>query len=79
MLDLFKQVNLLKYLSFAKVILHIIFLNCFNSHLLASKLVNTKCDFTESTLSNQFHKLVEVQSCWRQFVVFLDVLFDILN
>jgi hypothetical protein len=77
-LDLLQQVNFLENFAFAKVILHIIFLDRFNGYLLASELVNSQGDFTESALADELHKLVEVQCCGRKLVVLLDVLFYVL-
>lgn len=77
MLDLFEQVHLLEYLSLAEVILHIVFLNRLDSHLLACQLVHTKCDFSKGSLTDKFNEFVEIESCGRQFVVLLDVLLDV--
>ena len=79
MLDLFEKVNFLENLALAKVILHVVLLDCFDSHLLASKLMDTQGNLTKGTLANQFHKLVEVQCCRRQLVILLDVLFNVLD
>jgi hypothetical protein len=79
MLNLFEKINFLENLPLAKVILHVVFLNSFDSHLLTSKLMDTKGYLTKSTLSNQFYKLVEVQCCRRQLIILLNVLFNVLN
>ena len=77
-LYLFQKVNFLENLTLTKVILHVVFLNCFDGHLLTSKLMDSKGNLSESTLSDQFHKLVEVQCCRRQLIILLDVLFNVL-
>jgi len=64
MFYLFKKINLLENFPFAKIILHIILFNCFDSHLLARKFMNTKSNFSKSTFSNKLDKLIKVQSCW---------------
>jgi len=38
--------------------------------------MNAESDFSERTLTNQFDKLVELQSGRREFVVLLNVTFD---
>lgn len=58
----FKKVNFLENFSFTKIVLHVIFFNSFDSNLLSRELMNTKCNFSKSSLSNEFHKLVEIQS-----------------
>ena len=79
MFNLFQKINFLENLALAKVILHVVFLNSFYSHLLTSKLMNTKGYLTKSTLANKFYKFVEVQCCRRQLIILLDVLFNVLN
>ena len=78
-LYLFEKINFLENFALAKVILHVVFLNSFYSHLLTSKLMDTKGYLTKSTLTDKFHKLVEVQCCRRQLIILLDVLFNVLN
>ena len=75
MFDLFEQVYFLENLTLTKVILHIVFLYGFDGHLLSCELMDTEGYFTESTFSNEFHEFVEVQCCWWQLVVLLDILF----
>ena len=62
MLYFFKEINFLENFSFTKIVLHVIFLNGFDSHLLARKFMNTKCNFTKSSLSNELDEFVEIQS-----------------
>ena len=64
MLYFFEEINFLENFSFTKIILHVIFFNGFDSHLLASKFMNTKRNFTESSLSNKFDEFVKIQSGW---------------
>jgi len=64
MLYFFKEINFLENLSFTKIILHVIFFNCFDSDLLARKFMNTKCNFTKSSFSNKFNEFVKIQSSW---------------
>jgi hypothetical protein len=52
MLYFFQEINFLENFSFAKIILHVIFFNGFDSYLLTSKFMNTKRNFTESSFSN---------------------------
>jgi hypothetical protein len=78
MLDLFEQVNFLENFSLAEVILHIIFLNSFDSDLFSCELMDSESYFTKSTFSNEFNEFVEVQCCWRQLVILLDILFYVL-
>lgn len=59
--------------------MHVILLYSLDSHLLTGELVDSKCDFAEGSLANQFDKLVKVEGGWRQLVVLLDILFDVLN
>lgn len=60
MFYLFKKVHFLKNFSFAKIVLHVIFFNCFYSHLFTGKFVYTKSYFSEGTFTNQFYEFVEV-------------------
>ena len=75
MFDLFEQVNFLENLTFAEVILHVILLYGFDGNLLSSEFVDTESYFTKCTFSNEFHEFVEVQCCWWQLVILLDILF----
>lgn len=79
MLDLLEQVYLLEDLSLAEVVLHVVLFDGFDCNLLACEFVDAESDFAEGTFSNQFHKFVEVESCWWQLIVLLDVLLDILD
>jgi hypothetical protein len=78
MLYLLQQVDFLEYLSLRKVILHIILFNCFDRNLLSSQFVNSKRYLTKSTLADELHKLVEIESRRREFVVLFDVLLYVL-
>ena len=79
MLDLLEQVDLLEYFTFAEFVLHIIFLNRFDGHLLPSQLVHSESYLAEGSFSYQLHELVEVQGCRRQLIVLLDVRLDVLD
>lgn len=78
MLNLFQQIYFLEDLALAEIVLHVILLYCLDRNLLAGELVDTKSDFAEGTLAYQFYELVEVERGWRELIVFLDVLFDVL-
>ena len=75
MLNFLEQVHLLEYFTLAKLVLHIVLLDGLDGHLLASQLVNSKGYLSKGSLTYQFHELVKVQSCWRQFVVLFNVRF----
>lgn len=77
MFNLFEKIDLLKDLSLAKIVLHVIFLNGLDSHLLACELMDSQRHLTKGTFSDQLHELVEVQGGWRQLIVLFDVLLDI--
>ena len=65
MLYFFEEINFLENFSFTKIILHVIFFNCFDGNLLARKFMNTKRNFTKCSLSNKFNEFVKIQSSWR--------------
>ena len=68
-----QNVNFLQYFLPAVGILHVSFINSFDSNISTCQLMNRKCDFTESTLTNQLHKFVELEGgSWHSFV-FLEV------
>jgi len=51
-LDLFEQIDFLEDLSFAKIILHIVLLDRFNSNLFTCKFMDTKCDLAKCSFSD---------------------------
>ena len=65
MLYFLEKVYFLEYFSFAKIILHVIFFNCFDSDLFTGEFVHTKGYFTKSTFTYQFDEPIEIQSCGR--------------
>lgn len=78
-LDLLEQVHFLKDLSLAEVVLHIVLLYSLDGHLLARKFMDSQSYFAKCSFSDQFHKFVEVECCWWELIVFLDVLFNIFD
>ena len=79
MLYLLQEIHLLEYFSLAEVILHVVLFNGFDGHLLSSEFVDTQCYLSKGALTDEFDKLIEIQGGWRQFIVLLDILFDVLD
>ena len=74
-----EQVYLLEHFALAKIILHVILLYRLDSHLLSSEFVHAKGDLAKGTFANEFYEFVKVERGWRQLIVFLDVLLDVLD
>ena len=79
MLDLLEEIDLLEHLSLAEVVLHVGLLDGLDGHLLPRQLVHPQSYLTEGTLADELDELVEVEGGWRQLVVLLDVLLDVLD
>ena len=78
-LDLLEQVDLLEHFAFAEFVLHVVFLDRLDGHLLPSQLVHSESYLSEGSFSDQLHELVEVEGRGRQLVVLLDVRLDVLD
>lgn len=74
MFDLLEKVDLLKHLSFRKVILHIGLLYGLNRNILSSQLVDAQGDLTEGTLPYKFNKFVIFEGRRGKLIVLLYVL-----
>ena len=64
-----QNVNFLQYLLPAVGVLHVSFIDSFDSNISTCQLMNRKCDFTESALTNQLNKFVELEGgSWHSFM-----------
>jgi hypothetical protein len=73
MFDLLKQVDFLENFALGKIIFHIRLLDSLDSHILPSKLMNAKGDFTKRPFAYKFYEFVIFKGSWWKFVVFLDI------
>lgn len=74
-----EQVHLLEHLALLVLVLHQRFVDCLNSHLLPSKLVDAKCHFAEGSLPDELEELVVVQAGLRRFESLQSVSPDVVD
>ena len=79
MFDFLEKVYLLEDLSLGEIVLHVALFNSLDSHVLSCQLVDAKGDLAESTLADQFHEFIVLESGGRQLVVLLYVRLNELN
>lgn len=61
--DLLEEVDLLKHLALGEVILHVRLLDGFDCHVLSSKLMDSKSDFSKCTLTNKLDEFIILEGC----------------
>ena len=79
MLYLLEQVDFLKHLSFAEVILHVLLLNRLDRDILACQLVHAQRHLAKRTLPYQLDELIELQRRWWQLIVLCYVILDVTD
>ena len=79
MLNFLEQIDLLENFALAKIILHVLFLDCLDRNAFTRQLVHTESYLTEGPFSNEFDELVKLKCRGGQLVVLSDVILDVAD
>ena len=71
--DLLQNVDLLHHFLLGKLVLHMLLVDGFDSHVAPSKLVDAKSYLAKGTFADELHELVEFERGWWQTFLLLTV------